>query len=508
MSGFPGCDLTSLREHMARRLRQNLTDASVRSAVAAGCGAGGMLCDAGSPAQARRGLQPVASTPPRSPRAPAAFSDVQQQLAAPNEWTPTPTRLTGSCRNSPSARGSPGAGTLPPRKACRHAEYYTHKWPPATQAAPGPRLRARPVYVASLNHKPIILRGGGLRVGPAGEEEAGAGGAGAGDAEAQRADAANDLTMSTALESSSTIESVATPTTTPPATTRITPCLSLSLTATGGVADDDSVRELQAKLQETVQRLSALEAEHRLIFDSTVGALAKASCTMERGTGSSCSTTGNYSAAPKYLLDTAGVAADITALTVAGVSTAGTFLGRITPTMRSSSAPSTGSASTLGDSQRHSFEPGQLSVYAEHMQVGELEDENRSLRDAVARALLRNVQLAVQQRAVEARCQRLEEENRRATQGVLLDLAEDCDGAAAALPADAHSVVAATVPAASEALRSVVATGEPTAAAGAEEEQARAALLTASAKVELGLKGILARRGNIQEFVRSAACEA
>lgn len=351
-------------------------------------------------------------------------------------------------------------------------------------ASAGSRPRERHLYVAPLNPKPIVLRGGGLG-GEAAEASGGAVGSGA-----RARKAAPDLSASTGLESGSTAGSVATPATTPPGSTRAAHCLSIATPVRGdGANSDDSCHDVNQKLQETYARLSALEAEHRQIFDSSVGALMKVASTLQ-GCKAGTSKSSGSRACAKQLTDVVATAADITALTASSLQTTGVLLGRATSAVASSVTTTPSSSSLLGETQGH------LSALSEFKaDTGRLEDENRMLREAVVRAQNRNAQLAAQHEDVEARCRQLQEENQRTAQVIPAD---DDGPVAASRQATAQGPVAASqAPAAAPAV--------PAAIVDSREAEARNALFRTNAEVERRLQSLLSRRGHLQELASPAA---
>ncbi|CAK0896458.1 unnamed protein product, partial [Prorocentrum cordatum] len=204
-----------LRERMGRRLRQNLTDPTLRSAFAEGgapasrataaasklgaaAGAastsGGRLAEGrgggggasaapgaapgAAPSAARAALREVAaaealaagSAGPRS--SPALQQRRHASHAAPME---TPRRalsgvLGGLGEGSPLMSASCSARRSPRSDLDKPGEFYTHKWPQQADTPGRTSARARPMKVATINQEPISLRGGG-RLRRTGEDE-------------------------------------------------------------------------------------------------------------------------------------------------------------------------------------------------------------------------------------------------------------------------------------------------------------------------------------------------
>eukprot|EP00416_Gambierdiscus_australes_P022992 CAMPEP_0171066718 /NCGR_PEP_ID=MMETSP0766_2-20121228/7584_1 /TAXON_ID=439317 /ORGANISM="Gambierdiscus australes, Strain CAWD 149" /LENGTH=246 /DNA_ID=CAMNT_0011522907 /DNA_START=144 /DNA_END=884 /DNA_ORIENTATION=+ len=126
---------------------------------------------------------------------------------------------------------------------------------------------------------------------------------------------------------------------------------------------------------------------------------------------------------------------------------------------------------------------------ADRPMLGQLEDEHRMLRSAVARVQQRNAELAANRQVLEAKCRVLERMNEQAaSRGLCVVQRRDCGGSGGAAGqgdgarASSTSTESAAAPAASQATA---------------EAQARSALLIATDEVERRLEGVLSRRGNL-----------
>jgi len=145
-----------------------------------------------------------------------------------------------------------------------------------------------------------------------------------------------------------------------------------------------------------------------------------------------------------------------------------------------------------------------------------LEDENRWLREAIARANQKNSELEARREAAEARSRLLEEENRRA-QEVLQKSNRSSEPESCASGEERGSQPQAAAAAASPspaALRRVVQADATTAAAAGpahgdrpvvEAAEAHRNLVDRSQEVDRLLGDLLSRRGHLQAKLQSAA---
>lgn len=315
----------------------------------------------------------------------------------------------------------------------------------------------RPLYVPTLNAKPIPLRGGrksdvnAASAAAAAQETSvedrtpSASSAAAPPAAASQpialavaAAAVEESPVTTGRSRGPTVCSIATPVTTPACSPDSTPT---------GV-------KFHRQLQDTRDRLTTLEAEQRRLINTSLGALVKAACAMSSPTGQ-----------PSDRL------VDFSSLT--GRSPAASFELPADTLM----VPG-GDISTI--SSVRSPSPGNITASER------LEQENQRLRDAIVKTNVKNGELAAMCQAAEDRSRILEEENRLASEE--LTKKGSLEPNATAGESDRCELSASPRP--------VTPSRE-----GAFAEAARRDLLLASTDVERRLADLFTRRGNLEAMV-------
>jgi len=171
--------------------------------------------------------------------------------------------------------------------------------------------------------------------------------------------------------------------------------------------------------------------------------------------------------------------------------------------------------------------PSSAPIIGQH--VLRLEDENLRLREAVAQAELRNLELAIRKDAAELRSLRLEEENRRAyvVSTVLVDVPGASGYGGEVTPAGSASSAGGrryggsfdSLPEESGggtpvgrqhtfSLGSVATTSATTVVAASLEAEARRNLFAATDAADRKLREVLSRRGDLQALLASPADDA
>lgn len=452
------------------RLRHNLSDPSLRSGFGAGI-AGRRRVDE-SP---RIGVE---SAPGSVHGGGSANSGSPVSSPAPR---PTRSSSSGALSRGGTKRADPTGHTA---------------WLPVGQEQSSRARRnrgdRRPLYVPTVNDKPIPLRGGGR--------------GGASEAVANAALGAEHRTPSSSsfAAPASSATSIATRTPAPKSEAftdggdqaapmlpdaslrRPTVCSIATPTATPVASAREPDGEFQRQLQETRDRLASLELEQRKLINTSLGALVKAAHAMSSPSGRSpskllpsvstftcrspASAAGESSPARELPADTVMVlAAD-----------AASSLGRV------SSVPSPGSASPTAASIDTLIANGGGLAASERLEV-----ENQQLRDAIANVNVKNGELAAMCQAAEARSLLLVEENRSAAEELTQ---KGGMGTSQNAPSD---LVAS--------LRSQTEHGVD---AAADAEQARRELLLTSTDVERRLKELFTRRGKLQTVFNTAEASA
>lgn len=309
-----------------------------------------------------------------------------------------------------------------------------------------------PLYVPAVNANPIPLRGGG---------RGGAGGLVAETSTPSTSSAAAVLPSSALMLPVQHEASVGASRITDEATRQLIACSIATPDDTPVRSDQSPIsssagRQFHRQLQDTRDRLTTLEAEQRKLINTSLGALVKAACAMSSPVGMPLERLPNSStfSCRSLLSATSDPLSD---------------LPTDTPSAGSLSPASTGALL--------------VGKVGSALSSEKLEDENRRLRDAIAKTTIKNGELAAMCQAAEARSRLLEEENRSATQELTKHDSELEDGP----PIQAPTADRPDAGAAEKALRD---------------------LLFTSSDVDRRLTDLFTRRGNLQAVMQAKVVEA